>query len=228
MLVSRVLHSPLKRPALLALGLTLVLSLMFLAPRPGKALAAVAPAGKTIDWAHPTRVQPLPTGVRSGLASALAPNVVPEPVSSSVSQLQPNANFPTNCLNNYAYYIGYNGQFIWTTTHGSVESWVAYMWCPRWQGDRIGINWAYGRDYALSGCKTMLIGNHRSSGLGWYGAAIIGTYSANDGETNSTYTVCNSYAWDDSLTVPGNGKYSVFMLFKDTVGDQFNAQSPTF
>jgi hypothetical protein len=73
----------------------------------------------------------------------------------------------------------------------------------------------------------MLIGNH--AGMGWYGAAIIGNQAAaNDGESNSTYTVCNSYAWDDSLTVPGNYTYAVVMLFKDTVGDQFDATSPTF
>ncbi len=185
-----------------------------------------APAGgKTIDWSHPIRVQPF--RARSGLASALAPNVIPEPVLSSAGQVQPNANFPGGCYNNYAYYMGYGGKFTWTVTHGSVQSWVAYMWCPRWSGDSVGLNWAYGRDYALSGCKTMLIGNH--AGMGWYGAAIIGNQAAaNDGESNSTYTVCNSYAWDDSLTVPGNYTYAVVMLFKDTVGDQFDATSPTF
>jgi hypothetical protein len=184
-------------------------------------------AGKTIDWSHPIRVQP--TKKRSGLSSEIAPDVVPEPVAETSGQVKPNANFPSNCYQNYGYYMGYQGQYIWTSTHGSVESWVAYFWCPRWSGDGIGINWSYGRDYALSGCKTMLIGNHNS---GWYGADILRDtypYEINDGEANASYTVCNgNYAWDDSLTQPGDGTYSVVMILKDTSGDQFYAESPNF
>jgi hypothetical protein len=77
------------------------------------------------------------------------------------------------------------------------------MWCPRWTGDSIGENWSFGKAF-VTGCTNVYVG-------GGTGAAIADTASlTNDGEPFHAIWTCNTYAWDDSLTVIGSGLYKVF------------------
>lgn len=190
------------------LPLVFVLAFSFIAL---PAHASTIPQPKThythqIDWAHPFRVHlPGPGMARSGIGpeqtGGLAPNI----------SITPYGNFPTTCYNNYAYNVIVNGQTVWTATSGNLEAWVEYQWCPTYSGDTVGINWAYGRDYITSGCATVVVGNNGGIGEGAFLNKPNGT-SDGDGENPTSYYVCNSYAWDYSLTDIGSGLYQAEMI----------------
>lgn len=206
----------------------------------GQSLAALlqhpaGQAGKLIDWAHPVRVHPMPAWHRSGLGTEVAPGEVPLPLPSpqmSTSALgpllvAPQANFPSTCYQNYAYYVGVQGRYSWSATFGHLEASVAYMWCPQFAGDQAGINWAYGRSYILSGCDFVF--NGQNTWGAWAGADLIPLTgnSLFDGESYTDYDICApGSAWDDSLTANGSATYSVEMYSVDASGDEATAYSP--
>lgn len=162
----------------------------------------VGPHGKSIDWVHPVRVQPIHS--HSGLEKDLPPNTVPL-YTPPKAGLAVQANFPTNCYNNWAYYVWANGQDSWTYTNGNYQATVWYMWCPTYSGDPIGINWGQGH-INVSGCGHVGFGVY-----GLYGAVIYDSSNKQywDGESPTSYYVCNSFAWDDSVTVRGDGIWAV-------------------
>lgn len=164
----------------------------------------VSALGRQIDWAHPLRVQQMPT--RSGWVTSLPPNTVPLYVSPKAGlALRPAANFPGNCLNGVAYNVKVQGQTSWSNYNDGYTMTVYYEWCKRYSGDTVGQNWSYGT-VGYQGCAHIAVG----SGAG---AEIYGSgQDAHDGESRVTYYVCSPHAvWDDSLTVPGNGTYAVVM-----------------
>jgi hypothetical protein len=138
----------------------------------------------------------------------------------------PLANFPTNCYQNTAYYVKVLGQTSWSHTYQSYRTTVWYLWCPRWSGDSVGQNWAFGRAYVLSGCSDVQVG--AGGAFGWDGARIAPPV-VNDGESSTVYDhICNGASvWDDSLTVDGSGGYSVTMMAEFlTAGLTLAASSP--
>jgi hypothetical protein len=119
--------------------------------------ASAITAAREIDWAHPVHVQPV--SVHSRRDTALPINTVPLSVPPKTGlAIQPQANFPGNCLDSYAYYVIVNGKTSWTAQAGGQKVQVWYMWCPRWQGDSIGINWSFGKIFQLSGCADISVG----------------------------------------------------------------------
>lgn len=68
---------------------------------------------------------------------------------------------PPNCSSG-PYLLTVSGQSRWYASNASanVGSWVEYFWCPA-PGYANGLNWAYGREYPLSGCTGL------GSGNGW-------------------------------------------------------------
>jgi len=191
-------------------------------------LSSSGQAGKKIDWTHPLRV--LGEMRHSGTERDLVPWSVPFPLAGACQKAPaPDANFPSNCYNNYAYYVKVQGHYSWTSQYNSFQVTVWYMWCPRWAGDSVGINWAFGRSYVLSGCDTITFGNAVPDGAN--GSAIFSSngLAANDGESPSSYFICNGSGWDDSLTVTCSGQFSVNMstVFPVSGGaDMVAAHSP--
>lgn len=175
--------------------------------------------GKVIDWGHPMRVERVL--LRSGRESSRSPNTVPL-FSPPKTGLVVQANFPSNCYNNTAYYVIVNGQTSWSSSFSNLQATVWYMWCPTYTGDSIGINWSQGHASMLSGCGHISVG----SGLGAFIANSAG--STFDGEQRTTYATCaGGYVWDDSLTVNGSGKYYIAMeAFDPDTGKDAVAQSP--
>jgi hypothetical protein len=158
-----------------------------------------------IDWQHPLR--DLPHHAGTALASAL-------PGSQAALSVQPAANFPSGCLNGIAYNVIVNGHTSWSAQAGNQKATVWYQWCPRWSGDSVGLNWAWGKIYQLSSCADISIGGPLGQEVG--GAFLFVQTSwphwANDGEPVTTYHTCaGGLVWDYSLTLPGNGLYKVAM-----------------
>lgn len=203
-----------RRPGVL-LAVCLALFLAVLASQPLVALASplassasqplVGPRGKQIDWAHPMRVQLMPT--HSGLEADVPPTLVPLYVPPTTG-LQPQANFPSTCYHNTAYYVGVGGVYSWSHTTHQYTAHAWYMWCPTYAGDPIGINWSQGH-INVTGCGHIEVGEDNIT----YGALIYDAYNFQtlDGESPTTYSICNSYVWDDSLTIRGDGRYGVYM-----------------
>lgn len=129
--------------------------------------------------------------------------------------VHPSANFPSNCLNGYSYNVIVGGQIEWTAQVGDQKAEVWYRWCPRWQGDSVGINWSYGEVHQLSRCATTSVGGPIGEEVG--GALMLEQTSwpnwADDGEQVTSYWTCaGGYVWDDSLTLPGDGLYQVALF----------------
>lgn len=220
------------RPVLLALCLallsTVLLSGLLVAQARGQS-SVLQPAGphrKLIDWEHPIRTQPVHShsGHQGDLPSGTVPVYVPPKTGLAVY-----ANFPSNCYRSYAYYVIVNGQTSWSAWSGNEQATVYYMWCPRWSGDSIGINWSYGIIYQLSGCTTISVGGPIGQEVG---GALIEEANlpwpdyADDEESITGYWTCaGGDVWDDSLTLPGDGLYKVWM-FDDN--QPISVNSPCF
>jgi hypothetical protein len=200
---------------LLALCLALLFSLLLSGSLVAQARGLVpvaqpgGPHGKSIDWAHPVQTYPVHShsGHQGDLPADTVPLYVPPKAGLAV---RPNANFPSNCLNNYAYYVIVNGQTSWTAQAGNQKAQVWYMWCPRWQGDSVGLNWSYGKLYQLSGCSTISVGGPTGNEVGGAFLLYHGSWPAwaSDGEQVTGYYTCaGGLVWDDSLTLPGDGLY---------------------
>jgi hypothetical protein len=84
------------------------------------------------------------------------------------------------------------------------------MWCQRFAGDTIGINWSQGH-ISVSGCGHITVGEYSQI---MEGAIISDAYNLQygDAESPTTYAVCGSFVWDDSLTVRGDGAWTVAMF----------------
>jgi hypothetical protein len=174
------------------------------------------PPQKPIDWTHPVELATSLHPSQSDGAGARSPQVMHTP----------QANSPTNCYQNTAYYIKVLGQTSWSQTYQNYRTTVWYLWCPRWAGDSVGQNWAFGRAYVLSGCSDVQVG--AGGAFGWDGARIVPPV-VNDGESSTVYDhICNGASvWDDSLTVDGSGKYMVTMMAEFlTAGLTLAASSP--
>jgi hypothetical protein len=150
--------------------------------------------------------------------------------------VSPQANFPS-CYRGTAYTVWVQGHAYWTHTGVNTKAYVSYLWCPRWAGDSVGLNVAYGRAYVLdvpvNSCEW--IGMGRIDTGAQLGGAMISTGSlpggpkmAFDGESAVFYNICpGQYAWDYSLTVPGTGTYGVGMdAFDDSRGTHAVVWSP--
>jgi len=147
-------------------------------------------------------------------------------------------SFPSGCYNNVAYAQTENGAVYWqkVDSTGTVKVWVQYYWCPKYSGDTVGQNFSYGRDYAITGCTTFIVG--LLTGPGWsveLGAMmqLKGTISPNifDGYSNSiNVQACNgAYVDDYSLAKSGTGQYKAWMHLQDTYpGVDLEYSSPLF
>ncbi|HLW01823.1 MAG TPA: hypothetical protein VKT82_24430 [Ktedonobacterales bacterium] len=174
---------------------------------------------RVIDWQHPVKV-PGPGMARSGIGSDATGDLFTPLRSGNAQATQPQAGFPS-CFGDWAYTIWVNGTNTWITSRTTgMRAWVQYLWCPRWAGDQIGLNFAYGRAYVLTTlygeCNWVLLGYNPDIGQE-VGASISGydhgsTLHAQDGNDDNEVNVCpGHYAWDYSRTLPGDGFYSVLM-----------------
>lgn len=204
-------------------GLLALLCLAALPLAPLQARAASAPGSLShqIDWQHPFHVNRASSGIDSAQTGDLV----------SANQAVPNANFPSGCYNGVAYNVVINNQITWTATDGQIEAWVRYAWCPRWQGDSVGLNWASGRAYVLSGCANIYVGDlnpplHNPIG------PQMSDQSGNrwdDDEYYTSYRVCAPhYSWDYTTTALGNGYYKVFEFAQSDGNALAIAESPCY
>ena len=115
-------------------------------------------------------------------------------------------------LSGVAYNVIVDHQTIWTATNGPVKAWLEYQWCPLFQGDSVGQNWAYGRAY-LSGCGNVYVGDLNAIFSNPVGPLMRDQYGDqwDDEEYFKSYWLCNGYAWDYSTTAIGSGLYQVWM-----------------
>ena len=184
---------------------------------------------RRIDWQHPVRVPGFGMD-HSGIGGPSGDILTPLAHAGGAAQaVVPQGNFPSNeCYQGWAYPIWApvsNGSKAWTNVWSynggrGLEAWVQYLWCPRWAGDTGGVNFSYGRAYELtSGCRWIGVG-------GDDGARISDNVnlSAQDGEDITDYWICQGhYAWDYSLTVPGEFSYTVGMVARDATNGTLTA-----
>ncbi len=185
------------------------------------ATSPLSPSARSIDWQHPVRV-PGPGMARSGIGTEAGEVSIPRQGSNAAASV-PQASFPA-CYRDFAYRVGIAGVYSWSKTANGVESWAEYLWCPRWAGDTIGLNFSHGRAYVLSGCQQMALGLDDPWGI--VGAMLYISYGQPyvvDGEALSTSTLCaGQHLFDYSLTVRGDGLYSVGMDAFDNTTHQHN------
>lgn len=143
-------------------------ALLLLVVLAGAALAlhaAVAPSTtprRTIDWQHPVQV-PGPGMAHSGVGSATTGDIVTPLGRSNALAVLPQANFPGNCYRGVAYTVSHNGVSVWSWTGANTRATTSYLWCPRWAGDSIGLNFGYGRAYLIAsrhGCEWIGVGRN--------------------------------------------------------------------
>jgi len=201
-----------RRPVLwrVALVLLILVLLVGAAVALHAATSPLSPPARSIDWQHPVRV-PGPGMARSGIGTDAGEVFTPLRESNAAASI-PQTSFPA-CYQGFAYRVGHAGVYSWSRTANGVESWVEYLWCPRWAGDSIGLNFSHGRSYVLSGCQVMALGDDNDWGL--VGAMLfiaVATPVVVDGEWLSTTTICaGQHMFDYSKTVRGDGYYSVGM-----------------
>jgi hypothetical protein len=108
--------------SMLCLSLTLATALSILFASIAQAQAPLVstavqqgPHGRGIDWTHPVRLQSVHT--RSGRGTDLPANTLPfyTPPKAGLAVL-PQVNWPSNCYDNYGYYVWVQGRDSWTRT----------------------------------------------------------------------------------------------------------------
>jgi hypothetical protein len=200
------------RPVLwrVALVLLILVLLVGAAVALHAATSPLPPSVRSTDWRHPMRV-PGPDMARSGIGTD-AGEVFTSLRGSNAAASMPQAGFPA-CYQGFAYRVGHAGVYSWSRAANGVESWAEYLWCPRWAGDAIGLNFSHWRSYVLSGCQVMALANDNDWGTVDALLAFSFTRPAVvDGEMLSTTTICaGRHLFDYSLTLRGDGYYSVGM-----------------
>ncbi len=179
---------------------------------------------RRIDWQHPVRIPGSGMALSGIGAPSTGDRLTPLAHAGTTAQaVAPQATFPgDSCYQGWAYHIwepvsGGTGAWtdVWTNRGSTLEAWVQYLWCPRYAGDRGGVNFSYGRAYELApGCQWIGVGKNGP----WLGAQITDgvNFNEGDGENYNIYAICQGqYVWDYSLTVPGEFPYQVGMVAYD-------------
>ncbi len=183
-------------------------------------------AARSIDWQHPVRV-PGPGMALSGVGSATTGDVLTPLPGTNALVTVPQANFPSACWHGVAYRVGVHGVYSWSSSNRGMTAWVEYVWCQRWAGDAIGLNFAYGRalvqNQPAPSCTWVAVGGGPGAWIESSPAKIV-----TDGEDWNDYNICpGQYAWDYSQTVPGNGLYAVAMsAYDDDIHTNAAVMSP--